>query len=82
VEALETWRATTTLARVDWIHWIMSAKEARTRAKRVKDACALLAAGKKRVCWFDTSGHYSKAFRAPEADGGGALEVAGVPGKR
>jgi hypothetical protein len=51
---------------MDWIHWITSAKQAKTRAKRIRDACAMLAAGKSRVCCFDQSGFYSKAFRAPE----------------
>ncbi len=67
-EARTTWEATTTLARVDWIHWIVSAKQAATRAKRIRDACEQLAVGKKRVCCFDSSGFYSKAFRAPEAE--------------
>jgi hypothetical protein len=66
-EALETWHATTTIARVDWIHWIVSAKQAKTRAKRVADAREMLVAGKRRVCCFDPSGYYSKAFRAPAA---------------
>ncbi len=66
-EARGVWHDTTTIARLDWIHWITSAKQAKTRAKRVNDACEMLAAGKKRVCCFDQSGHYSKAFRAPEA---------------
>jgi hypothetical protein len=65
--ARATWGATTTIARVDWIHWIVSAKQAATRAKRVRDACDMLASGKRRVCCFDPSGHYSKAFAAPEA---------------
>ena len=63
------WEATTTLARVDWIHWITSARQAKTCAKRVNDACDMLKAGKKRVCCFDPSGYYSKAFSAPEAAG-------------
>jgi hypothetical protein len=67
--ARSTWEATTTLARVDWIHWITSARQAKTRAKRVNDAFAMLKAGKKRVCCFDPSGYYSKAFSAPEAAG-------------
>lgn len=67
-EARASWDATTTLARLDWIHWITSAKQARTRTKRVRDACDMLAAGKKRVCCFDPSGFYSKAFSAPETD--------------
>lgn len=67
-ESRATWDATTTLARVDWIHWITSAKQAKTRAKRIGDACDMLASGKKRVCCFDPSGFYSKAFRAPQPD--------------
>ena len=63
-----TWDATTTIARLDWIHWITSAKQPKTRVKRINDACDMLAAGKKRVCCFDPSGYYSKAFGAPEAD--------------
>jgi hypothetical protein len=65
-EALRVWRATTTLARVDWIHWIESAQQKATRAKRVAEACDKLAGGQKRVCCFDPSGYYSKAFRAPD----------------
>ena len=66
-EALPAWEGTTTLARVDWIHWITSARQSATRAKRIADACDMLASGKRRVCCFDPSGHYSKAFGAPEA---------------
>ena len=39
------WDDTTTIARVDWIHWITSAKQAKTRAQRLHDACAMLASG-------------------------------------
>ena len=67
-EAHKVWKSTTTIARVDWIHWISSAKQLKTRAKRIGDACDMLASGKKHVCCFDQSGYYSKAFRAPEAD--------------
>lgn len=66
-EAFAVWSATTTIARVDWIHWITSAKQSKTRAKRVREACEKLAAGKRRVCCFDPSGYYSKAFAAPKA---------------
>ena len=66
-EARSTWDATTTIARVDWIHWVVSAKQAKTRAKRINDACDMLGSGKKRVCCFDTSGFYSKALSAPQA---------------
>jgi hypothetical protein len=65
--ARATWEGTTTLARVDWIHWMTSAKQPATRAKRIADACDMLASGKRRVCCFDPSGYYSKAFGAPEA---------------
>lgn len=65
--ARAAWEGTTTLARVDWIHWMTSARQPATRAKRVADACDMLASGKRRVCCFDPSGYYSKAFGAPEA---------------
>jgi hypothetical protein len=64
--AKAVWENTTTIARVDWIHWITTAKQAATRAKRINNACDMLASGKKRVCCFDPSGYYSKAFGAPE----------------
>lgn len=64
--ALAVWRSTSTLARLDWIHWVVSAKQAKTRAKRIIDACDMLTQGKKRVCCFDTSGYYSKALSAPK----------------
>lgn len=67
-ESQATWDATTTIARIDWIHWITSAKQASTRAKRINDACEMLATGKKRVCCFDVSGYYSKAFSAPQPE--------------
>lgn len=66
-EAHSVWRDTTTIARLDWIHWITSAKQAKTRAQRISTACDMLASGKKRVCCFDPSGYYSKAFKAPHA---------------
>lgn len=67
-ESRATWDATTTIARIDWVHWVTSAKQAKTRSKRIKDACEMLASGKKRVCCFDPSGFYSKAFSAPTAE--------------
>jgi hypothetical protein len=66
--AKAVWDDTTTIARVDWIHWIESAKLAKTRQNRVDDACDMLAAGKKRVCCFDPSGYYSKSLSAPQAE--------------
>jgi hypothetical protein len=66
-ESRATWDETTTIARLDWIHWVTSAKQAKTRKKRIDDACDMLASGKARVCCFDPSGYYSKAFCAPES---------------
>lgn len=65
--ARTVWDATTTIARLDWIHWIESAKQATTRSSRVAGACDMLASGKKRVCCFDPSGYYSKSLAAPRA---------------
>ena len=67
-DSLATWKITSTVARIDWVHWIVSAKQAKTRKKRINDACEMLASGKKRVCCFDPSGYYSKAFSAPQAE--------------
>jgi hypothetical protein len=66
-EARAVWSDITTIARRDWIHWITSAKQSETRARRIRNACDMLAAGKRRVCCFDRSGFYSKSFSAPKA---------------
>lgn len=66
-DAEAAWNATTTIARIDWIHWIESAKRPRTRKSRVENACDMLASGKLRVCCFDPSGFYSKSLSAPKA---------------
>ena len=66
-KARAVWSDITVIARTDWIHWIVSTKQPETRARRVKNACSMLAAGKRRVCCFDRSGFYSKCFSSPEA---------------
>jgi hypothetical protein len=66
-KARALWSDITLIARRDWIHWIVSAKQPETRARRTKNACAMLAAGKRRVCCFDRSGFYSKSLSAPKA---------------
>ena len=66
-KARELWSDITTNARRDWIHWITSAKQKETRARRIKNACSMLATGKRRVCCFDRSGFYSKSMSAPKA---------------
>lgn len=66
-KAQALWSDITPIARRDWIHWITSAKRPETRARRIDNACEMLAAGKRRVCCFDRSGFYSKSFGAPKA---------------
>jgi hypothetical protein len=61
------WSEITPIARRDWIQWITSAKQRETRARRIKNACSMLAAGKRRVCCFDRSGFYDKSMSAPKA---------------
>jgi hypothetical protein len=66
-KARALWSDITPIARRDWILWITSAKQADTRERRIKNACSMLAAGKRRVCCFDRSGFYSKSLSAPKA---------------
>ena len=66
-KARALWSDITPIARRDWIHWITSAKQPETRARRIKNACSMLAAGKRRVCCFDRSGFYDKSLSAPKA---------------
>jgi hypothetical protein len=65
-KARALWSDITPNARRDWIHWITSAKQAETRTRRIKNACSMLAAGKRRVCCFDRSGFYDKSMSAPK----------------
>jgi hypothetical protein len=66
-KARALWTEITPIARRDWVQWIVSAKRTETRACRIKNACAMLAAGKRRVCCFDRSGFYSKSLSSPKA---------------
>ena len=65
-KARALWSDITPIARRDWIHWITSPKRPETRARRIDNACSMLAAGKRRVCCFDRSGFYGKSLSAPE----------------
>jgi hypothetical protein len=65
--AKTVWSDITPVARRDWIQWVTSAKQEATRARRVKNACDMLASGKRRPCCFDRSGMYSKSLCAPKA---------------
>lgn len=64
-KAAAAWSGVTPAARRDWVHWINSAKRPETRARRVANACDMLAKGKKRPCCFDRSGMYSKSLSCP-----------------
>ena len=66
--ARKVWSDITPIARRDWIHWIVSAKQAETRARRIRTACDMLATGKRRPCCFDRSGMYGKSLSCPVAD--------------
>jgi hypothetical protein len=65
--ARKLWSDITPIARRDWIQWISSAKQKETRARRIKNACSMLAGGKRRPCCFDRSGFYDKSLSAPKA---------------
>jgi hypothetical protein len=67
-KAKDVWSDITPIARRDWIHWIVSAKQAETRSRRIKNACDMLAKGKRRPCCFDRSGMYDKSLSCPVAD--------------
>ncbi|CAG0960248.1 hypothetical protein PHYC_00685 [Phycisphaerales bacterium] len=64
----EAWKSITPLARRDFMHWIVSAKQKETRARRIENACDMLAKGKRRPCCFDRSGMYDKSLSCPVAD--------------
>lgn len=66
--AKATWDGTTTLARIDWVHWMESARQDATKRERAANAIDMLEHGKKRVCCFDPSGFFSKALACPAED--------------
>lgn len=66
-DAQAQWKAITPAARRDFIQWLDTAKQAETRARRIRNACDMLAAGKRRICCFDRSGLYGKGLSAPAA---------------
>lgn len=67
-KAKSVWSDITPIARRDWIHWIVSAKQAETRARRIRTACDMLAKGKRRPCCFDRSGMYARSLSCPVAE--------------
>lgn len=69
VSAQATWVSASTLAKIDWVHWMESAKQEATRKERATTAIDMLEKGKKRVCCFDSSGYFSKALSCPPEAG-------------
>ena len=51
-KAKAQWKDLTPIARRDFISWIDSAKQAKTRKRRIGRACSMLAAGKRRPCCY------------------------------
>lgn len=66
--AREVWADITPIARRDWVQWIITAKQAETRSRRISTACDMLAKGKRRPCCFDRSGMYAKSLSCPIAE--------------
>src|SRR5262245_34139539 len=67
-KARAVWSDITPVARRDWIQWITSPKRRETRARRIENACDMLAKGKRRPRCFDRSGMYSKSLSCPVAE--------------
>lgn len=51
------WKDLTSLARNEWICWIISAKKEETRIKRMTQACKELAEGERRPCCWPGCPH-------------------------
>ena len=51
-KAKAQWNDLTPIARRDFISWIDAAKQLETRKGRIKKACSMLAAGKRRPCCY------------------------------
>lgn len=58
------WTEITPNARQNWILWLSSGKLAETRLTRIKTACSMLGAGKKRVCCFGGLGWLRKDHKS------------------
>ena len=52
-QAHALWMDTTPNARWDWIRWIGSTKQPKTRRRRIETACSKLKAGERRPCCFN-----------------------------
>ena len=52
-KAYATWKATTPMARHEWLRWIGSTKQPETLQRRIEVSCSKLAAGERRPCCFN-----------------------------
>lgn len=50
--ALAVWGKVTPMARREWVRWVASGKQDKTRVHRIETACDMLASGKRRPCCF------------------------------
>jgi uncharacterized protein YdeI (YjbR/CyaY-like superfamily) len=51
-KAKEKWDSLTPIGRHDFVTWIESAKQDKTRIKRIEKACDMLISGKRRPCCY------------------------------
>lgn len=52
-KSFDTWENITPLARNEWICWVISVKQEKTRTEHIERAIADLKAGKRRpCCWY------------------------------
>lgn len=54
-ELIDTWETITVKAKWEWIRWVRSTLQTKTREGRINAACDKLAKGMKRPCCFDQS---------------------------
>jgi hypothetical protein len=59
----EAWKDLTPLARNEWICWVLSARQAQTRSRRIQRAIEDLRAGKRRPCCWPGCPHRRPSAR-------------------
>lgn len=69
-EALEVFTGTTSKARWDWLRWVRSTNNAKTRAGRIEKAISKLNGGQRRPCCFDRN-----RCTEPEISSNGILKL-------
>jgi len=52
-QMLNLWMDITPMGRWDWVRWIRSTKQPKTRRRRIEAACSKLRAGERRPCCFN-----------------------------